>query len=259
MLLQAILIGLIGAWGTLDYSFGSMYTFRPIILSVFVGLVLGDVHTGIVVGASLELLFMGAISIGAYLPPDVAVGGVLATAFAISMGQGTKAAIALAMPIAVIALGLNNLIQAILPMFLKHADNGAEKGSVKQIMATHWVMGLLPTLMRGLLCFGAFYVGVDAVKATLDVIPDFVLTGMGIAAGMLPAMGFAMLMRMILNKKLVPFFFLGFAITAYANVPVLGIAIIAIVVAIEKMGFFEGKKAAAADSPEEVDEDDEDF
>ena len=48
-----------------------------------VGLVLGDLHQGLVIGASLELFFMGAVSIGAYVPPDTIVGGVLATAFAI--------------------------------------------------------------------------------------------------------------------------------------------------------------------------------
>ena len=49
---------------------------------------------------------MGAISVGAYIPPDVNVGGVLATAFAISMGKSVEAAVALAMPIATLALGI---------------------------------------------------------------------------------------------------------------------------------------------------------
>ena len=33
----------------------------------------------------LELLFMGSISIGAYVPPDATTGGVLSAAFAISL------------------------------------------------------------------------------------------------------------------------------------------------------------------------------
>ena len=104
MLVKAILIGLVSAWGVLDYQFGTLYTFRPLVLSVIVGAILGDVHQGIIIGANLELLFMGAISVGAYIPPDVNVGGVLATAFAISMGKSVEAAVALAMPIATLAL-----------------------------------------------------------------------------------------------------------------------------------------------------------
>ena len=65
-----------------------------------VGLVLGDLQSGLAIGASLERLFMGSSSSGAYLPPDETIGGVLACAFAIQLGQSTEAAIALAMPIA---------------------------------------------------------------------------------------------------------------------------------------------------------------
>ncbi len=74
MLVQAILIGLIAAFGKLDYQLGTLYAFRPIVLCPLVGIVLGDLQSGLAIGASLELLFMGSISIGAYVPPD----GVLA-------------------------------------------------------------------------------------------------------------------------------------------------------------------------------------
>ena len=99
MLTQAILIGLIAAFGKFDFQLGTLYAFRPIVLCPLVGLVLGDLQSGLAIGASLELLFMGSISIGAYVPPDETIGGVLACAFAIQLGQSTEAAIALAMPI----------------------------------------------------------------------------------------------------------------------------------------------------------------
>lgn len=41
MLVQAILVGLVGAFGCLDYQLGSLYAFRPIVLCPLVGLVLG--------------------------------------------------------------------------------------------------------------------------------------------------------------------------------------------------------------------------
>ena len=109
MLTQAILVGLVGAFGGLDYQLGTLYAFRPIVLCPLVGLVLGDLQTGLAVGASLELLFMGSVSIGAYVPPNETIGGVLACAFAIQLGQGTETAIALAMPIAVLSLTIGNI------------------------------------------------------------------------------------------------------------------------------------------------------
>lgn len=41
MLTQAILIGLIAAFGKFDYQLGTLYAFRPIVLCPLVGLVLG--------------------------------------------------------------------------------------------------------------------------------------------------------------------------------------------------------------------------
>lgn len=261
MLLKAILIGLVSAWGVFDYNLGTLYTFRPLILSVFVGAILGDVQSGLTIGASLELLFMGAISVGAYIPPDVNVGGVLATAFAIQMGSGVEAAVTLAMPIATLSLGLGNIISAVTPVFLKIADKGAEEGNYNKIVGTHWIMGTIPVIEKFTLSFAAFYLGADKVQDLLGFIPQFILDGMGVAAGILPAMGFAMLLRMVVSKRLIPYFILGFVLIAYANIPVLGVAIIAVVIVLVKFGFLEGKQPAmaVADSGNQEVDDDEDF
>ena len=220
MIVQAVLVGLIGALGCLDYQLGTLYMFRPIVMCPLVGLALGDLQTGLAVGASLELLFMGSISIGAYVPPNETIGGVLACAFAISLGEGTEAAIALAMPIAVLSLAIGNLLQPIWPFFVDYA--------------VHWGIGLWGCVEYFLLCGGAFLLGVDAVQGILDWIPSFILDGFGVAANLLPAMGFAMLGRLVITKKLVPFYFLGFLLCSYMGVPVLGVAILAIIIGIEK-------------------------
>lgn len=234
MIVQAVLVGLIGALGCLDYQLGTLYMFRPIVMCPLVGLALGDLQTGLAVGASLELLFMGSISIGAYVPPNETIGGVLACAFAISFGEGTEAAIALAMPIAVLTLAIKNLLQPIWPFFVDKADSFAKKGNLRGIYAVHWGIGLWGCVEYFLLCGGAFLLGVDAVQGILDWIPSFILDGFGVAANLLPAMGFAMLGRLVITKKLVPFYFLGFLLCSYMGVPVLGVAILAIIIGIEK-------------------------
>ena len=234
MIVQAVLVGLIGALGCLDYQLGTLYMFRPIVMCPLVGLALGDLQAGLAVGASLELLFMGSISIGAYVPPNETIGGVLACAFAISLGEGTEAAIALAMPIAVLSLAIGNLLQPIWPFFVDKADFFAKKGNLRGIYAVHWGIGLWGCVEYFLLCGGAFLLGVDAVQGILDWIPSFILDGFGVAANLLPAMGFAMLGRLVITKKLVPFYFLGFLLCSYMGVPVLGVAILAIIIGIEK-------------------------
>ena len=52
------------------------------------------------------------------------------------------------------------------------------------------------------------------------------------------------------------FYFLGFVLSAYLNLPVLGVAIVGIIIVIEKFGLLEPRPAAAAETAEEVDDDD---
>ena len=256
-MLTAVLIGLIGALGVMDFQFGSLYINRPIVLGPLVGLVLGDVTQGVIIGANLELFFMGAVSIGAYIPPDSIVGGILATAFAISTGNSTEAAIALAMPIGLISLAVGNFLNVFNSVILRFTDKYAEEGKYGGIVATHWMIGILNVLRRFLLVFFAFYLGVDKMQGLIDAIPTVLIDGMDAAAGLLPALGFAMLMRMILNKQIIPYFFLGFICAAYLGMPVLGVAILGLIIVVVQFGFLNPKnETATASINEEVDDDD---
>lgn len=256
-MLTAVLIGLIGALGVMDFQFGSLYINRPIVLGPLVGLVLGDVTQGLIIGANLELFFMGAVSIGAYIPPDSIVGGILATAFAISTGNSTEAAIALAMPIGLISLAVGNFLNVFNSVILRFTDKYAEEGKYGGIVATHWMIGILNVLRRFLLVFFAFYLGVDKMQGLIDAIPTVLIDGMDAAAGLLPSLGFAMLMRMILNKQIIPYFFLGFICAAYLGMPVLGVAILGLIIVVVQFGFLNPKnETATASINEEVDDDD---
>ena len=55
----------------------------------------------------------------------------------------------------------------------------------------------------------SFQLGSGAVKLFLNYVPDVITNGLTIATGLLPAVGFALLARMVMSRKVVPFFFLG--------------------------------------------------
>ena len=78
---------------------------------------------------------------------------------------------------------------------------------------------IIPTVI--VVCFGA-----NVVNFILDVIPQWVTDGLSIAAGMLPVVGIGMLMRYMPVKKFLPFILIGFVLSAYLSMPVLGIAIV---------------------------------
>ena len=60
------------------------------------------------------------------------------------------------------------------------------------------------------------------ISAFVDKIPQSVINGFSVASGMLPALGIAILMQLLFNKKNVAFFFMGWAITALLGVNTVG-------------------------------------
>ncbi|EHC27962.1 PTS system protein, mannose-specific IIC component [Salmonella enterica subsp. enterica serovar Gaminara str. A4-567] len=87
-MVEALLLGLVAFIAQSEYALGTSLISRPIVTGLLTGLVLGDMETGIVMGATLELAFIGSFSVGASLPPDVVTGGILGVAFAINSGAG---------------------------------------------------------------------------------------------------------------------------------------------------------------------------
>lgn len=85
-MVEALLLGLVAFIAQSEYALGTSLISRPIVTGLLTGLVLGDVQTGVIMGATLELAFIGSFSVGASIPPDVVTGGILGVAFAITSG-----------------------------------------------------------------------------------------------------------------------------------------------------------------------------
>jgi fructoselysine/glucoselysine PTS system EIIC component len=231
---QAIILALLAIiCALLDYLGGRNMFNRPIITGVLTGLILGDLQTGIIIGATLELAFIGLFAVGAAIPPEMLTGGILGTAFAIVSGNGPETALLLAFPIASLVLILKNLYYILVsPLCLHKADKYAEEGNYRGVELMHITSGSGLVLMFGLVVGISFYAGSEQISKLLEFIPGFVQTGLKVAAGILPALGFALLGRMLINKKVVPYFFLGFAAIAYLKLPIIGIAVIGALLAI---------------------------
>ena len=158
------------------------------------------------------------------------------------------------LPIGTIVLALENLCQPISNWLLTFIPKFAQKGESGKLLGLHWVIGTWAQPLYFIVHFCAIYFGSDAVAWIVGVVPEFVLNGFAAGANILPVMGFAMLARMILTKRLLPFYFLGFLLTAYIGVPVLGVALLSIIIGIEYTGIMKPKAAAPA-----LEGDDDDF
>ncbi len=88
-----------------------------------------------------------------------------------------------------------------------------------------WIPVMLFFLSTFIPTFLAIMLGANAVTALINSIPKIILEGLGIAGSLLPAVGFALLMDMLLSKKMAVFFFIGFLLAAYAKLDITAIAL----------------------------------
>lgn len=133
-MLQAFLVALVGAGVFMESPLlGQHMLARPIIISPLVGLVMGDLKTGLMLGGELELVWMGLVGIGTTTPPDVVVGSALATALAIKTGASWQTTLTLAIPIALVAQMISLVINSFDAIFTHYADRQIEKKNWKGI------------------------------------------------------------------------------------------------------------------------------
>lgn len=219
---------------------------RPIVIGPLVGLLLGDLKTGVLVGASLEAVFMGVVNIGGASAAEPGIATAVGAAFAIMLGKGTEVALTLALPIGILGLQIKTFLYIFLVgMFAKKFDQLAQEGKQKQITALHYGLWAVNWVLYSLVAFLGILFGSDAVSRLLEMIPAVVMNGLTVCGGLLPAVGMAMLMKMLWNQKICVFYFLGFICIAYLKLPLVALAAIGIIIAIVMgMNDFEMSKLA---------------
>lgn len=230
--IQVILLSLwAGIAGVQHRALGVIGIDRPIFSSAIVGLILGDLQTGLIVGATLELIWIGAQRIGGSVPPNIVIGGILGTATAILTGEGAEAALAVGIPAALVGSALEVFAKTICSFFIHQADSYAEKGNTSGITLMAWLGNLLYFLLAAVPVFIALTAGADAAQSLFKAIPASFLNALRLTGKILPALGFGILLNLLLKRQLIPFFAIGFVLAAYLGLDVLAIAILGVAAA----------------------------
>ncbi len=112
-MIQALLVAVVAFLASIDeQTFGACMMSRPLFTGPIVGLIMGDVTTGIIIGASLEAMFMGSIMVGSAVIPSLCV-KCSCIAVAIQSGTGVGTAVALALPLSIFLQMWRNFCYAI--------------------------------------------------------------------------------------------------------------------------------------------------
>lgn len=231
--IQIVLIFVVSCIAGMGSILDEFQFHRPVVASTLIGLVLGDMKTGIIIGGTLEMIALGWMNIGAAVAPDAALASIISTILVIAGNQSVGAGIALAIPLAAAGQVLTIIVRTITVAFQHAADSAAERGDLTALSWIH-VSALVLQAMR--IAIPAVIVGVsvgtDAIHNLLSSIPEVVTNGLNIAGGIIVVVGYAMVINMMRAGYLMPFFYFGFVTAAFTSFNLVALGVIGVIMAI---------------------------
>lgn len=209
--IMALIIGI-------DFWLEAFYTFRPLIVCTLTGLILGDVQTGLITGALTELAFTGLTPIGGTQPPNPVLAGIMTTVIAHSTGVDAKTAIGLGLPFSFLMQYIILFYYSAFSFFMQKADRYAKEGDTGSLGRLNLLLTGIVALTYAAVTFLCAYVSQGAMQTLVQSMPAWLTHGFEVAGGLLPAVGFGLLLKVMMKTPFIPFFIVGFLFVTFIPV-----------------------------------------
>ncbi|MDF7639561.1 PTS system mannose/fructose/sorbose family transporter subunit IID [Lactobacillus sp. ESL0791] len=229
MLLSAILVALLAIisqwWFFAPITRCMTY---PLTTGLLVGIFMGNPMLGMLAGANIQLVYLGWINTGGVMPSNTMVAGIFGTALTILSGAEPKLAITFAIPFSLIGLLMVQIYQTVNSLWVNKADVALEKGNIKEVRFLNYVPSfIVSVIVYGIPAFLLVLLGKGWATSMLKMIPKSFTVALEVVGGIMPALGIAMLLNYLGKKSIIPYFFVGFFLTAYLKLDIMAIAIFA--------------------------------
>lgn len=237
---QALIAGVFCYLGGVDcpWAFGVTGGYyilgRPLVTGLVLGLVFGDVTAGVLCGLAVQGVFIASMHTGGTSSSEItyaAYGGI-----GLAMATTKDPAIAVTLSILIgqtFGLIFYNLRMAGFSYFNRKAEDACKNLDKRGLLMNQVVYPQIVTgLVRIVPVWAAIYLGQGAVESLLNGMPTIVTSVISVLGGVLPALGIAMLMNMLIKEKTAIILFLfGYALAAFAGLSTVAILFIAAAVA----------------------------
>ena len=209
---------------------------QPIIACSLVGLATGHMKECIMLGGALQLMALGWANVGAAVAPDAALASVASAIIFVKAGKfdaaGQNVAIGTAIALATAGLVLTMVVRTLSVVIVHQADREAEKGNFKGVELWHMVALACQGLRIAIPALLLLFIPSHVIQQALNSLPKWFTDGMTIGGGFVVAVGYAMVINLMANKEVWPFFFLGFAIAPLNELTLIATGIIGVCAAI---------------------------
>lgn len=269
---QAVLIGLFAYLGRnqVPWLFGTTGGWygigRPLVAGLICGVILGDVKTGVLCGVAVQAIFIGQITPGGAVPSDLNLAAYIGIPLAIASSGSPATAVAFAVPLGALGVGLHNFTMTVQAAFPHRADRCAERGDARGVRWSNIMATSVSFAERFLIVTLTCFIGAPFAQSLLNALPKFVLNFLQVGGQLLPALGFAILLKQILSEKwMISLFILGWVLTSSLQLTTTSLLFIAIAVSLVYVMSTYRKGAVAATTAPVVNqteaqaEDDDDY
>lgn len=186
--------------------------FSPLMTGLVAGLVMGDVAQGMIIAATIQLIYMGAIAPGGSMPSEPAVATAIAVPVAILAGLKPEESIMIAVPVGLLGsylyqfrFFLNTLLT---PTIDRYAEKLNDRGLTISII---WLPILIGYVLFTVMVFIALYYGAPVIAdVTSSASGSTLFHILTVIGGGLAALGIGLIIHVIGKKGLIVFFFLAY-------------------------------------------------
>lgn len=229
-ILQAILIIALSFWMVLDQQGFVVVTWFPSIVGLIAGIIMGDIGTAMVIAGTFQLMSLGVANIGGSSVPNYGLANVIGVYVAIrtthDLEHAKAVALAVGVPVGMLGIQLDVIAKILCTSVTHAAQKAMNAGKYAKMNRILWIGPLIFGLSTALPTALFIIFGDKIVKLILEVLPVWFINGLTIAGGLLPIVGIALLMQFMPVKKYLTFLIIGFVVSAYLNMPILGISLL---------------------------------
>lgn len=232
-LIQAILLGIFGYLSSNynPWGFGQLLGWygigRPLVSGMIIGIILNDVQTGILMGAAVQTLYIGLVTPGLSMPADINTATYIGIPLAMISGADTGFVLTLSVLLSALGVALVYVVQTVNVLWVRKMDNWLDQGEIKKAGRVPMYASSSQAVARFVPIFIAAYFGQDYITAIVNSMPDWLGNTFITFGAMLPAVGFAMLLNMVLDNKLeILYFVVGFILIKSVGLSITSVLLI---------------------------------
>jgi PTS system mannose-specific IIC component len=200
---------------------------------MLIGIILGDVQQGIILGAAINALYLGTITVGGVAAQDINFAAYIGIPLAMTSGASIEEALALAALLGALGVFVWNLVRILNVTWIRVMEKKIDEGNLDAAAKVPIYGNVFLFICRFVPIFLACYLGANVMTNVMNSIPPALSDIIRILGGMLPLIGFAIILKSIVKKSFdLVYFIFGFILFLNFKVSVIAILVVALVFAL---------------------------